>query len=233
MRIGAIDTTTKFLCVAICDNSKLYTCNLELGTRHSLLLVITIKRALDALGLRLKDIDYFACGLGPGSFTGIRVGLSTIKGFAWALEKPIVGISTLDIIARNALFARFGFEDKKERNVIIPAVDARRNLIYCSGYRIVSGALKRIMPYMLLTEQEFLKKIKPGSVILGDALGLYKESIMHASKGVALLDHDYWYPQAHAMVPLVKERIASGKIDDAFKIKPIYLYPKECQIRKY
>ncbi|MFH0791324.1 MAG: tRNA (adenosine(37)-N6)-threonylcarbamoyltransferase complex dimerization subunit type 1 TsaB [Candidatus Omnitrophota bacterium] len=226
MRILAIDTTTRFMCIGIYDNGKIYEYSLELGHKQSSLLIPSIKRILGALKWRIEDIDYFACGLGPGSFTGIRVGLSAIKGLAWAVNKPIIGISTLDIIARNVTIA--------SSTQIVPVIDAKRNLIYCSIYKIGSkqSELKRITPYMLLSLDELVKRIKPNSIILGDALGLYKQELLRRISRVTALDKDYWYPKPRNIIALVLEKIRLKKINTAFDLKPVYLYPKECQIRK-
>jgi tRNA threonylcarbamoyladenosine biosynthesis protein TsaB len=222
MKILGIDTSTKFLSVGVYDGDKVYAYNLEVGRRLSSLLAKTLKRILDSLGWQASDIDYFACGLGPGSFTGIRVGVATIKGLAWSLHKPIIGISTLDILARNV----------KARDVtIIPMVDAKRNLIYCSIYKTKGSIQKRITPYLLLTEAQFQKKMSVESIIFGDALPLYKENILRNIKNVTILDRDYWYPRGHNIIELALERIKQKKFSNAFKIKPIYLYPKECQIK--
>ena len=223
MKILGIDTTTKFLCLGIYDNSKIYEFNLEVGVRLSSLLSVTIKRVQDALDWKAGDVDYFACGLGPGSFTGVRVGLATIKGMSWALNKPVIGISTLDILARNV-------RDKSRQ--IVPMVDAKRNLIYSSVYRNKNGQLTRIKPYLLLTIDEFLKKVKTNAIILGDAAGLYRDKILMNIKGAIILGEDDWYPKAHSIMELALERIKSKKFNSPFEVKPIYLYPKECQIRK-
>lgn len=223
MKILGIDTTTKFLCLGIYDGARVYEYNLELGRKHSVLLVPTIKRVLEALGWQIGDIDYFACGLGPGSFTGIRVGLATIKGLSLSFKKPIIGISTLDILAKNAT----ALSDAS----IAPAIDAKRGFIYCSIYRKKNDILKRVTSYMLLTKDEFFKKIPKNTVILGDAVGLYKDNILKNAKGVKILDKDYWHPQARNIIKLALERIKEKKFSNAFNIKPIYLYPKECQIR--
>jgi tRNA threonylcarbamoyl adenosine modification protein YeaZ len=224
VKILALDTSTKFLCLGLYDGSKIYEYNLELGRKNSSLLVVTIKRALEALGWHVRGIDYFACGLGPGSFTGIRVGLATIKGLSWSQNKPVIGISTLDILAKNA---------RIDNGLVVPIVDAKRNLIYCSNYKAKNGNIKRISPYMLLNENELLKKIKKNAVILGDALNLYKENILKSGKGVTILDRDYWYPKAHNIIILALERIKHRDFDTPFDIEPIYLYPKECQIRGF
>lgn len=223
MKVLGIDTTTKFLCLGIYGDNKIYEYNLEVGRSLSALLTQTIKRVLDTLGWQTSDIDYFACGLGPGSFTGTRTGLSAIKGLSWTTNKPIIGISTLDILARNVTDT-----DKQ----IIPVIDAKRNSIYCAVYKNKNGRMNRIKSYMLLSEKEFLKYAAPNSVILGDAVSLYKDSILGNIRDVTILDKDYWYPKARNIIGLSLERIRDKKFDSPFDIKPIYLYPKECQIRK-
>ena len=222
MRILGIDTTTKYLSLGIFDGSKTYEYNLDLGIRHSTLLVPTIKRVLDAVGLDLKKIDYFACGLGPGSFTGMRVGLATIKGLSWACKKPIVGISTLDILAKNV---------KSTDKQIVAAIDAKRKLIYCGIFKN-NGRFKRLKTYMLLGEDELLKVIESESIILGDAILLYKEDIFKKIKGVSFLENDCWYPKGHNIIELALERVKEGKASNALNVNPIYLYPKECQIKR-
>jgi tRNA threonylcarbamoyladenosine biosynthesis protein TsaB len=222
MKILAIDTSSKFLCLGIYDNAKVYEYNLEVDRHLSSLLADTIRRVLGALGWEARDMDYFACGLGPGSFTATRVGVATIKGLAWSLNKPVIGISSLDILAKNA---------QNTSGYIMPVVDAKRRLVYCSLYKMKDGILKRTSAYMLLNENELLKIIKDNSIILGDAVNLYKEKILKNKRGINILERDYWYPQAHNIIALAKDRIKDKKFNSSFQIKPIYLYPKECQVR--
>ncbi len=222
MKILSIDTSTKFLSLGISEEDKIYEYNLELSMQMSNLLSITIKRALDALGWQINDIDYLACGLGPGSFTGIRVGLATIKGLSWSLKKPIAGISTLDILARGV---------SPVEQTIIPIIDAKRGLLYCSFYKNKNGTLKRIAPYLLLKEEDFFHKAPNNSIILGDGLNLYKEKLLRNIKGATLLEKDYWYPKGRNIIALAKAKIQVKRLNNPFNIRPIYLYPKECQIK--
>ena len=224
MKILAIDTTSRFLCIGAYDGKTIYEYNLDAQTRHSALLVISIKRILDCLHWQVPDVDYFACAVGPGSFTGMRVGLSTIKGLAWASNRGIVGVSSLDLIAQNAL--------PTKAKQVIPVIDAKRNLVYYSIYASKKESLKRIIPYRLSTLDELIKKIKPGSVLLGDALGLYKDKIQKTRKGAFFLDKDYWYPRPDKLLDIALEKIRKKKVTNAFAVKPIYLYPKECQVKK-
>ncbi len=221
MKVLGIDTSTKFLCLSAYDNGRISEYTLELDRKHSKLLIVTIKRVIEALNWNISDVDYFACGIGPGSFTGVRIGVTAIKGLSFCLKKPVLGISTLDILAKNT----------SRPGVIIPAIDAKRNLIYCSIYRNSNGVLKRLCPYMLLPKDSFLKKVKFNSIILGDAIALYKEDFLKGIKGVTILDKDYWYPKGRNILYFALQQIKEKKVNNAFNIKPIYLYPKECQIK--
>lgn len=222
MKILGIDTTTKFLCIGLYVDGKSYEYNLETGRNLSALLVPTIERVIAAAGLKIADIDYFACGLGPGSFTGIRIGLATIKGLSIVRNKPVVGISTLDILAENVL---------TDNTLIVPAIDARRGLIYCSSYKREPGLLKRKSEYLLLSLDEFIKKFSKNAVILGDAASLYSDKMLARIKGAIILDKDYWFPRAHNIIELAKAQIKARQFSLALNVKPIYLYPQECQIK--
>jgi len=222
MKILAIDTTTTRLCLGLYVDGKFYEYSLQVGRGLSSLLVPTIQRVLDAVGLKVTQIDYFACGLGPGSFTGMRIGLATIKGLSVVKNIPIIGISTLDILAENALL--------KDR-LIVTALDARRALIYCSSYKYQQGSLKRQSAYALLTLDELVKKFPRRVVILGDAVALYKEALLTRIKNSTVLDKDYWSVQAHCLMSLALAKIKAKQFSSALTLKPIYLYPKECQIK--
>ncbi|MFH1355243.1 MAG: tRNA (adenosine(37)-N6)-threonylcarbamoyltransferase complex dimerization subunit type 1 TsaB [Candidatus Omnitrophota bacterium] len=223
MKLLAIETSGKYFSLALYDGSRIYEHNIEVGSKLSSLLHITINRALEALAWRIKDIDYFICAIGPGSFTGTRFGLAVMKGFSWALNKPLIGISSLDIIAQNVI---------RKGSRIFPIIDAKRNLVYCSIYKARGESAERVSPYMLLNERELLGKIKGDAIILGDAVGLLKDKIMANAKNSVIMSSDYWYPRGQNIIKLALERIKKKEFDDPSKIVPIYLYPKECQIRK-
>ncbi|MDD5129637.1 MAG: tRNA (adenosine(37)-N6)-threonylcarbamoyltransferase complex dimerization subunit type 1 TsaB [Candidatus Omnitrophica bacterium] len=222
MRILGIDTTTPRLCLGLHVDGKFYEYSLEVGRNLSRLLVPAIQRVLCEVGLKVSDIDYFACGLGPGSFTGIRIGLATIKGLSVVKNKPVVGISTLDVLAMNA--------EARDR-LIVTAIDARRSLIYCSSYRYAQGKLQRKSAYALLGLDDLVKRFPGNPVILGDAVSLYGDSLLARIKNATVLDKDYWSPRAHNLMDLALARIKAQQFSSALTVKPIYLYPKECQIK--
>ncbi|MFA4984444.1 MAG: tRNA (adenosine(37)-N6)-threonylcarbamoyltransferase complex dimerization subunit type 1 TsaB [Candidatus Omnitrophota bacterium] len=225
MRILGIDTSTRFLCIGIYDNGKVYGYNLEAGRRLSSLITSTLKDVLDAAGLKAGDIDYFACGVGPGSFTGLRIGIATVKGMSWPLRKPVVAISSLDILSRNADTAR---------GEVIPMLDARRGLVYCAIYNRKNNVFRKKGADMLFSPAELFAKTANAGIFLGDGVSLLGSQILSKVKNAVILDRDFWYPRPHNIVKLALEKITRGKsnLSDAFGVKPQYLYPKECQIRK-
>ncbi len=230
MKILGIDTSTRTLCLGACDSDKVYEYGLELATRISALLVPTIRRVVENLDWEINDIDYFAVGIGPGSFTGARIGLATVKALSWSLNKPLVGISSLDILAANA---------GKDCDFIIPVIDAKRDLVYASIYKNQGSSIKRIAPYMLLGRRELILKIKNNisakalnnSVILGDGLNICAKDCSDSLRGIKILDKDYWRLEGRNLITLTKVALRDKKLSDAFKLAPLYLYPKECQIR--
>ena len=119
MKVLAIDTSGPNCSVAIIDEEKVI-CdfNLSIGTTHSETLLPMVDEVCKTSKIDLSDVDIFACGIGPGSFTGLRIGIATIKGFALAQNKPVIGVPTLDALANN--IAAFD-------GLICSVLDARNN----------------------------------------------------------------------------------------------------------
>jgi len=222
VKILGVETTTEFFCLGIYDNGRVYEYALQAQRRLSEIIDVSIKRVLEALGWRFGDIDYFACGLGPGSFTGIRIGVATIKGLSWALNKPVIGVPSLDILAANCPYP----------GKLSVAIDARRGLIYYGAYELKDSRSKRTKPYMLLSKEDFLKKITGTRYILGNAAELYRPDILKLAPRARILDRDFQRPKARNVILLALERIQRKELNSTFDIQPIYLYPKDCQVRK-
>lgn len=234
MNILAIDTTTRFLCLGIEKEGKVFQVNADLGTRHSEMIIPKLKALLKKANVALKDIDYIVCGVGPGSFTGIRIGLSTAKGLAYGVDKPLVGIPSLDILAHNAPRPNGG-AGARPSAAICPIIDARRQLVYSAVYKMGKSGIKKISPYMLIPPAELLEKVAGYErvVFLGDGLKEYKDLIVaKLGSRAILLDEAAWYPKASFILSIARDLIAKKKYSDAKALKPIYLYPKDCQIKK-
>ncbi len=228
MNILALDTSSRRLCLGLMNNEgRVLGYDLDAEVKHAELILPAIKKALSRLGLSPDKLDYFAVGLGPGSFTGLRIGLATIKGFATGLNKQVVGIPTLDLLATNALVFN-------NNEIICPLVDAKRGLVFTAFYEVSSNKkIKRKSPYLLINVEELLKGLSPYkiAVFLGDGLKLYQEGLLYKKKKSIFLDEKNWYPKAKNLITLACDLINKRRFINATKVKPMYLYPKECQIK--
>jgi len=150
------------------------------------------------------------------------VGLATIKGFAFGLNKPVVGVASLDTLAQSV----------NASGCICPVVDAKRSLVYSALYERKDRLIRRKSRYFLLPIKELLSRIKKDTVFLGDGLLIYRGEIeKHIGKKAHFSDSELWYPQPEALFELTEKKIKNKEFSDAARITPLYLYPKECQIR--
>jgi len=223
MNLLAIDTSTKNLSLAVAKAGKVVKFrNVKLNRPLSSSIMPSIKKILDSAGISLAKLDGFAIGLGPGSFTGLRVGLSTIKGLAFATDKPIIGISSLDVLAMN-------IEDNDVQ--ICTLCDAKRNLVYACLYEKKDSILRKKSDYCLESIDEVLKKIKGKVLFIGDGVKLFRNDINKMkSINPKFVNGKFTLPQARCLIPLALEKFQKGQRDDAAKLVPLYLYPEHCQV---
>jgi len=208
MNILAVDTSSVYLSLAVMKNGKIVSrLHKKAAMAHSSILVPSIDKVLKAARLNIKDIDVFAISVGPGSFTGLRIGVTTVKGLAYSLDKKITAIPTLDVIARNA---------KKFQGIICPILDARKGKVYSCLYRSDGKYVKKISPYLLMTMGELKAKLAKYDKIyyLGDMIG---------SKN--------WFPKAEIVAELALEEIKRKHFVSPEGLEPMYLYSRECDIK--
>jgi tRNA threonylcarbamoyladenosine biosynthesis protein TsaB len=230
MKILGLDTSGRFLCLGLFDGKNTYEYSMDVGVALSRVLTPTIGRALDALGLEPEDIDYYASGLGPGSFTALRIGHAAVKAMAWSSRRPVVGVPTMDILADNP---------KIPDGLIVQAVDAKRSLLYCSWYSKKAGIVKKLSDEQLLSFDGFMSAMKKKCsgirgkdiIICGDGLAVFADRIRPAYPHAIFLEKEMWYPQPRSLIALARRLIDERKTMDAFKLEPIYLYPQDCQVR--
>ena len=212
MNLLCLDSSTKIFSLAVSSGAKILAYrNIKLKKVLSSSIIPAIKRILGKAGLKLSDIDGFAVGLGPGSFTGLRVGLATIKGLAIAMNKPIVGVSSLDILA-------IGVPRDNEKICVV--CDARRGLVYSCLFEKKNGKLLRKSKYRLTTLQDVLDTIKGKTIFVGDVADQIKPAGLNA------------YSQARYLALLAWDRFQKKQLCSLEKLTPLYLYPADCQVRK-
>jgi len=225
VKILGIDTSTKYLSVAVTKNGKLLgEYSQDCAQAHSLHLVPVIKKLLNKIKLQLKDMDALCISIGPGSFTGLRIGASTVKGLAVAAKKPIVPVPTLDVIAKNAMH---------HSGKVCVILDARKQQVYACLYDIRQGKSKRASKYMLLKIDDLLKKLKGEILLLGDAIAVYRQEIEKDKKIKPLFaDEALWYPDPYWVCVMGQEMLKKGKKVSAQDLVPMYIYAKTCTITK-
>jgi tRNA threonylcarbamoyladenosine biosynthesis protein TsaB len=194
--------------------------------RHSSDLLPAIDKLLSKNSCGIEDVGALCIGLGPGSFTGLRVGITTMRALAISLKRPIAGISSIDAIAHNA---------SGHNSTICLVIDARQNKVYARLYRCNGKVITPKSKILLLGIKDLLKKNKArGPVLfLGDGLKQHKEDILkQEGLNAEFAPEPLWYPKAAVIGRLGYDRLKRGGRDNAFTLSPLYIYPKECQVKK-
>ncbi|MBI3314732.1 MAG: tRNA (adenosine(37)-N6)-threonylcarbamoyltransferase complex dimerization subunit type 1 TsaB [Candidatus Omnitrophica bacterium] len=217
----SIEPSTKIFSLALSSGRRVLryrNMTVDKVLEHSI--VPAVDRLLASAGVPFKELDAFAVGLGPGSFTSLRVGLATVKAFAMATGKPVVGVSSLDVIARGV--AGLACDE------ICVLSDARRGMVYAAIYE--TPALRRKTDYLLTTVENVLNHVHGCTLFTGDGVGLYRNDIVGRRQVFAA--QKFWYPQAKHLAQIAFERLAAKDYDDTGRLVPLYLYPADCQVQK-
>lgn len=212
MNILAIDTSGNACCAAVLkDEQILSEVFVNYKKTHSETLAPMIDYCLAGAGLDIKDIDLFCCAVGPGSFTGLRIGIGMIKAFSHASSKPTVGVNTLDALARNA---------KGTEATVCPIIDARRGDVYTASYK--NG--KRITDYRGIYLDTVLKELKgENTVFLGDAATNYKNKILDMSSSFSIAHSGIIMQRASSVGLAAYELYNNKSYDSAHSLEPFYL----------
>ena len=201
MLILAIDTTTPGGSVALCrDETLLGEANVESAATHSARLFRSIDFLLGALGRDVKDVDGFAVAAGPGSFTGIRIGLGAAKALAFASGKPVAAVSTLVALASKLLSEGTG--------LVCPLLDAKRGEIYAGLFETGADGPDEIIPQGAYVPDEFFARLPAGRTIAfaGSGLAVYRSGLM------ARVGRDARFPERSPFVAAEVGRIGAGLI---------------------
>jgi len=223
----AVETSGLTASASVVENGKVIAeLNLQYGKTHSQKIIPMLKTMLGMINKDFKDIDLFAASTGPGSFTGLRIGVVTIKGLAYSLNKPVCGIPTLDSLA-------FLVPDFK--GVISPMLDARNNQVYTALYRKENGNLEKIIYEEGILIDEWIKKLEEYEevMILGDGAPLHYERMNEALKGrVTIAPPAFFFPRAAATAILAEKAYYENKAMSPFDLNPLYVRKSQAERMK-
>jgi tRNA threonylcarbamoyladenosine biosynthesis protein TsaB len=212
MYILAVDTSGNVCSAAVLRDARIMAEIYVDNTKtHSETLGPMADECLKSAGIGIKDVDAFCCAIGPGSFTGIRIGAGMIKAFAHASGKPVLGINTLDALAQNAA----GTDE-----AVCPVIDARRGEVYTAVYR---GG-ERLTDYRAVLLDTVLCELKgTKTVFLGDAALNYRESILGASASFRVAHEGIALQRAGSVGLAALALFQNGRRGDAYDLEPFYL----------
>ena len=227
MNILAIETATDQLGVALVDDTRVLASSELLAERaHAIELPGALTKVLESAGQTLEQVDAIAVDIGPGAFTGLRIGIAFVKALAFRRRTPVIGVASLDVLAAAVPYAQ---------QPVCPILDAKQKKLYAARYDTREGTPRKCADAQLLTVEEWLATLpKEPVILLGSGAALYRETITNALGPRALFaPPDLWLPRAATLGRLGLERIRRGQHDDPSRLVPMYLYPMDCTVRAH
>lgn len=195
---------------------------LTVAMTHTERLMTAIDDLLRAATLRIHDIDGVAISIGPGSFTGLRIGVTTAKSLAYSIQKPIMAVPTLDALAAQYLFTDV---------LICPMLDARKKEVYAALYRNQRETVERQSAYVVMPPDRFLRDVHEPVILLGDGASAYRHTISEILGERAIFaDAAHRLPRASLIAKLGDERFSAGQTDDCLALTPLYIRKSDAEI---
>ena len=227
MKILGVDTATRTCSVAVCiDDSLASEINLFRRQTHSRHLLEMIHQAVSMSGEKLRDLDGFAVVRGPGSFTGLRIGLSCVKGLAYALGKPVVGVSSLEVLAFQAAG---GYHDPSLQ--ICALLDARKHEVYYSLFEIREGNPVQKGGDMVCRPENLAGRIAGRCLFTGDGAMLYRDLLEDLFGDSAVFTPPTLnYIRAHTAAAVALPRFAECREDALAALVPRYVRKSDAEL---
>ena len=222
----AFDTSFKTAAVAILrDNLVLYDNIINVDLNHSEVLLPAIDQACLQTGTKIAEVELFACTIGPGSFTGLRIGASTLKGFMLATGKPAVGVSSLMAIALNA---------GKSSNIICSVMDAGRGQVYIAYFRYnQNGLMEQIGADKIVNPADVDPECKQEVIFVGEGAIKYADIIRGKNeKNIFIASKDRQYIRASSVGVLGIEKFNRNELLDPETFVPVYLRSANAHTKK-
>ena len=193
------------------------------GRRHTETLAPAIEFVCASVGIALDRVSVVAVDIGPGLFTGLRVGVATAKAIAQALRVPMIGLSSLDLLAHQARFSQA---------LIVPVIDARRGEVFSAVYRRVPGGIERIRDYEVGSASDLAADIDDqgsDALLVGDGALRYRE-VFERVRGVEFGGPGTAYPSATDLVELAHPRVLREEFVSVGEISAMYLRKSDAEI---
>lgn len=225
MKILGIDTSTRCGSIGLIDGQEViaeYLLNLPIT--HSERLLQAIEFVLRESRCLIQELDGWAISLGPGSFTGLRIGVSTVKGLAYATQKPVAGVSSLEVLASQISPTPF---------LICPILDARKEEVYTALYRYDEmDLLKRCSDYQAKKPDDLVKHIKEKVIFVGDGVKTYGNFLKDSLPAFALFPNPSLHlPHGSAVAKLGSKLLERGDCLDLKTFTPIYVRASEAEMK--
>jgi len=223
MNILGIETSTKTGSVAIVsENAVIAQYSLNIEVTHSERLMATVDRVLKDTGMAMSQIDGFAVAIGPGSFTGLRIGLSTVKGLALATGRPIAAVPTLKALAWNLAHSAYP---------ICPLLDARKHEVYAALYTFDGPALVQVLAERVIALSRLADQISGKTVFTGEAAHLFRAEIIKTFGDRALFTpRTSILPSAAAVAELGLDMIKKNRQANPDSLTPMYIRRPEAEV---
>lgn len=215
MLVLAADTSSPVLSVALADESRLLAeTYVECGRAHSERLLSTIAWVLDQAGVSQGEIEVFAVSVGPGSFTGLRIGVAAFKGLALAHGRPLFGVPTLPAMAQAS-----GIRNGD----VCVLLDARMNEVFGAVYSYAAGVRSEVVPMQAAPVETILEHTSADTLFVGAGASEYADAIRSAFPGAAFGHVGLNHPRAGSLIAEAQSLLAAGDPGDAAAVAPVYL----------
>lgn len=214
-----IDSSTEACSVAVKTAQSTYQRFMLAPREHTQKILPSVEEVLSEAQLALSDIDYIVYGQGPGSFTGVRIGISIAQGLAFGINKQMVGVSTLQAMAQQC------FQEKGADNVYA-AIDARMGEVYFAHYQLQDGVMCLIDKELVIKPELLIKAYQDNAnlqlegSLVGTGWGAYPELVECFAN---CCQSDLLYPDATFMFQAAQQKITLGQASGADAVKPVYL----------
>jgi tRNA threonylcarbamoyladenosine biosynthesis protein TsaB len=217
--ILCLETATQVCSVVLAKNDEIIAIReSKEHNSHSALITIFIEEVMKEGGFRLNELDAIAISKGPGSYTGLRIGVSTAKGLCFSLDKPLIAIETLEGMA-SYQSSMLSHTKENEKTLLIPMIDARRMEVYMAIFDS-KGKRQTVTSAEIITATSFETLSSKSILLFGDGASKFKE-LFQESNNISIIDQ-FATSAAHLILPAL-ERLKNEQFEDLAYFEPYYL----------